>query len=137
MSSVENKTVLQQAIARWNQGDLAGYLELYSPQVVLHGYPPGLPAGVEGANLFYQGIWAAFSGSQLAVDEVIEDDDRMACRYTLRAIHSGDFLGIPPTGKEITLPGLTIFYFHDGKCVERWNQADMLGLMQQLGAMKE
>ena len=133
----ENKTIIQQAIEKWNQSDLAGYLELYDPNVVLHGYPPGLPPGVAGAEAFYNIIWTAFPGSQLALDEVIAEGDKLACRYTMQATHSGDFMGIPATGKTITLPGITILRFAGGKCVERWNQADMMGLMQQLGVIPE
>lgn len=133
----ENKAVLHQAIENWNKGDLASYLSLYDPNVVLHGYPPGLPPGLAGAKLFYDVIWAAFPDSQLTLDDVIVEGDKIVGRYTMQATHKGDFMGISPTGKEVVLPGITILRFANGKCVERWNQADMRGVMQQLGAFPQ
>ena len=133
--SDDNEAVLRRAIEKWNQGDLTGYLEHYDANVVLHGFPPGLPLGVAGAKLFYDQLWGAFPAPQLTLDEVMSQGDKVACHFTMRATHSGDFMGIPATGKEITLPGITILRYSGGKCVERWNQADLLGLMQQLGAV--
>jgi predicted ester cyclase len=49
--------------------------------------------------------------------------------------HRGEFMDIPPTGREIGLGGITILRFENGRCVERWSQVDMLGLLAQLGAV--
>jgi steroid delta-isomerase-like uncharacterized protein len=135
MSTTQNQTVLQQAIQDWNSGNLAAYLELYDANVALHGFPPNLPPGREGAKVFYDMIWSAFPQPHLTLDDVLIEDDKIACRFTMQATHKGDFMGIPAMGKGITLSGITILRFAGGKCVERWNQADMLGLMQQLGAV--
>lgn len=126
---------VSQAIEHWNSGNLAGYLKLYDTDVVLHGFPPGLPPGAIGAKLFYEGIWAAFPGSQIVVEDVIVEGDKLACRFVLQAIHQGEFMGIPPTNKAIRVSGMSILRFSSGRCVERWNQADMLGWLQQLGAI--
>ena len=53
MATDENKAVLQRAVEHFSKGDRAGYLELYHPNVVLRGYPPGLAPGKEGAVPFY------------------------------------------------------------------------------------
>ena len=133
--SNDNEAVLRRAIEKWNQGDLSGYLENYDSNVVLHGFPPGLPEGVAGAKAFYDQLWAAFPSPQLTLDDVMSEGDKVACRFSMRATHSGDFMGIPSTGNAITVTGITILRYSGGKCVERWNEADMLGLMQQLGAV--
>jgi predicted ester cyclase len=131
----DNKAVLQHALENWNRGNLDAYLEqLYDTNVILHGFPPGLPPGVAGARAFYEQVWAAFPNPQLTFEDVIEEGDKLAIRFTMRATHQGDFMGIAPTGKEINLVGITILHFTGGKVVERWNQVDMLGLMQQLSA---
>lgn len=135
MPEVSNRAALERARENWNRGDLDSYLEIYDPDVVLHGYPPGLPAGVQGARLFYQGLWSAFPNPHLVFEDVVAEGERVAVRYLLRATHRGDFMGVPPTDKEVTITGITILRFAGGKCVERWNQADMLGLLQQLGAV--
>jgi predicted ester cyclase len=133
--SEENKAVLRRAKGRWNHGDLDGYLELYDPNVVLHGFLPGLPAGLEGARQFYSGMWAAFPSPRLTFEDMISEEDRVAVRFTMQATQRGNFMGIPPTGQEIALSGITILRFAGNKCVERWNVGDMLGLMQQLGVV--
>lgn len=135
MSTVENKAILQRAIDNWNSGSLAAYLELYNTDVVLHGFPPGLPPGVQGAKLFYEGLWAAFPNPRLTLDEVMAEGDKVVCRFNMEATHKGEFMGIPPTGKGVKVSGITILRFSDGKCIERWNQVDMLGWLQQLGAI--
>ena len=58
----------------------------------------------------------------------------VAVRWTLRGTHEGSFLGIAPTGRAVTYTGISIFRLSCGKIVERWNKADALGLLQQLGA---
>lgn len=131
--SEENKTALQRALDDWNRGNLEGHLELYDPNIVLHGYPPDLPPGVEGARVFYRGLWSAFPNPRLTFEDVITEGAQVAIRFNLRATHKGDFMGIQPTGKDVTVPGITILRFAGGRCVERWNIVDMLGLMQQLG----
>ncbi len=49
--------------------------------------------------------------------------------------HGGTFMGVPPTGTQIALPGITILHYRDGRCVERWTTSDMLGLLVQIGAI--
>lgn len=102
---------------------------------MFHGFPPGLPAGVAGLRTFYGMAWAAFPDGQLHVDDVVAEGDRVAVRYRLTATHQGPFMGIPATGKAITLNGMTILRFANGRCVKRWQQADNLGLLQQLGVV--
>ncbi|MCK6627049.1 MAG: ester cyclase [Anaerolineae bacterium] len=135
MSTTENKAILQRAIANWNSGSLVAYLELYNADVVLHGFPPGLPPGIQGAKLFYEGLWAAFPNPRLTLDDVMAEGDKVVCRFNMQATHQGEFMGIPPTGKGVKVSGITILRFSDGKCIERWNQADMMGWLQQLGAI--
>jgi predicted ester cyclase len=132
----DNVTVLRRAVRRWNEGDLPGYLELYAADAVLHGYE-GVEPGLEDIRRFYEVFWVAFPGGQLSLDDVISEGDEVACRFTLRATHRGEFNGMPPTGRQVTRMGITILRFTGGRCVERWSQTDHLGLMQQLGAVPE
>ena len=131
----ENKVVLRRALDNWNAGNLEGYLQLYDPDVILHGFPPGPPPGVEGARTFYSGFWAAFPNPRLTFEDVILEGEEVAIRFNIQAAHKGDFMGIKPTSKDVTVSGITILRFASGRCVEGWNMADMLGLMQQLGAL--
>jgi predicted ester cyclase len=65
----------------------------------------------------------------------MEEGDKLACRFVVRATHRGPLQGIPPSGRSVTLPGITILRFRDGRCVERWSQADFAGMLRQIGVL--
>ena len=102
---------------------------------MLHFLPPGLPPGLEGGRLFYGGFLAGFPDAHLSADDIIVENNKVAVRFTLQGTHQGEFMGIPPTNKRITLSGITILRFEGDKVVERWSEADNLGMMQQLGVI--
>ncbi|HBY97986.1 MAG: ester cyclase [Ardenticatenaceae bacterium] len=138
MSKSEYLSIVESARQKFNAGDMEGYLTtLYDSNAALHYLPPGLPPGLAGARLFYAGFAAAFPDAQLSFDDVISEGDKVAVRYYVAMTHQGEFQGIPPTGKHLTLPGITILRFGDGKVVERWNEADFMGLLQQMGAIPQ
>jgi steroid delta-isomerase-like uncharacterized protein len=135
MSEEKNLAVLQRAVECF--GDLPNrqnYFDLYDSGVVLQGYA-GVEPGIASVKQFYQGLWQAFPDSRLTVEDLIAKDDKVVCRFVMSATHQGEFFGVPATGKPIRLPGITILRFVDGKCVERWSQADFLGVLQQIGAI--
>ncbi len=106
----DNRARLEAAVAHWNAGRLDDYLGLYSPDVRLHGLQPGLDA----VRAMYQEVWGAFPGSQLVLEDVIVEGERLACRYTWRARSA-------ETGEPVETPGLTIMHFGGGRCSERWD----------------
>jgi predicted ester cyclase len=63
--------------------------------------------------------------------------DYVATRYTCRGKHEGDIMGLPATGRDVTIAGLVISRFRGGKVVEEWEVSDVFGLMQQIGAIPE
>jgi steroid delta-isomerase-like uncharacterized protein len=134
MSVQQNEAALAAAREDWNAGDLDGYLRLYAPEAVVHGYA-GVESGIAGIRQFYEAFWAGFPGSQLVFEDVFSVEDRVACRFVVRATHAGTFQGIPATGTRVEVPGITILRFAGGRCVERWSQADFLGLLGQLGVL--
>lgn len=135
MSAEKYKSILQRVMQCFNQGDLEGYLEIYHTDSALHFLPPGLPPGLAGARLFYSGFLAAFPDSQLSLDNFVIENDQAGMSFMLQATHQGEFMGIPATGKPITLQGITIMRFEGDKVIERWSQADFMGMMQQLGVI--
>jgi len=66
---------------------------------------------------------------------MIAEGDKVVVRSTFRGTHKGDLMGIPPTGKQVTMPLILIYRIADDKIVEHWMQADALGLLQQLGVI--
>jgi len=136
MSAETNKAVVQRVIEYFNSKEhKAKYLDLYDANCVLHGYPLGLAPGHAGVEQFYAGLWSAFPDGHLDVEDMVAEDDRVACRYTLRGTHTGGFMGVPATDRPVTVRGMTVLRFVDGKCVERWQSLDELGMLQQLGAI--
>jgi steroid delta-isomerase-like uncharacterized protein len=125
---------LERAIAAWNQGDLDEYMTLYDDDVVLHGLAPQ-PMDKEAVRGFYEGIFAGLPGSQIEILDTFGTGDRLCGRFVQRGRHGGELMGVPPSGREVELAGITILAFRDGRVVERWTQADMLGLMGQIGAL--
>lgn len=135
MSTETNLATIHRAQEAWNTGNLEGYLQaLYAPTVVLHGYV-GVEPGIDSVRQFYQGFMGSFPGCQLIFHDLFAAEDRIACRFVVTGTHGGSFQGMPATGKPIEIPGITILRFENGQCIERWSQADFLGLMMQLGML--
>ncbi len=134
MSADRNVAALHDAGAQWNSGHLEGYLALYDPEAILQGYA-GVEPGLPSIRRFYQAFWAAFPGSRLTFEDVFASGEKVACRFVVQGEHRGEFQRMPPTGVQITMPGITILEFRDGKCTRRWSYADSVGLLQQLGAL--
>ncbi len=78
---------------------------------------------------------AAFPHYELVAEDMIAEGDKVVVRSTFHGTHRGDFMGIPPTGKQVTMPLILIYRIADDKIVEHWMQADALGMMQQLGVI--
>jgi predicted ester cyclase len=78
---------------------------------------------------------AAFPQYELLVDEILAEGDLVAVRTTFRGVHAGEFQGIAPTGKTVTIPVMLIYRVRESKIVEHWLNADALSLLQQLGAL--
>jgi steroid delta-isomerase-like uncharacterized protein len=77
----------------------------------------------------------AFPDFYSTIDDQIAEGDGVATRWTMHGTHEGEFRGIAPTGKQITVTAIGIFRFSDGKVVESWDNFDQLGMMRQLGVV--
>jgi len=125
---------LSAALEYWNAGDLDGYLSLYDEGIRLHGYSPE-PMDKVQVRGFYEDIFRAFGTPQLEFHEVLWEGQACAIRFTMTGRHVDEFMGVPATGTPIALPGITILHFRGARCIERFSQADMLGLLIQIGAV--
>jgi steroid delta-isomerase-like uncharacterized protein len=76
-----------------------------------------------------------FPDVQWTLEEMIAEGDKVAARYTMRGTHRGTFLGIPPTEKRIEVQAMNFYQWSDGQIVGERGQPDMLGLLQQIGAL--
>ena len=116
---------------KWN---FAVIDDLISPDFIGHEMPPGMPRGPEGIRQFYGRIRAGLPDVQLSVEDLIGEKDKVVVRWRARGTHRGEVLGIPATGKAVSLTGIAIYRVSKGKIVERWAEVDLLGLTEQLRA---
>ena len=102
------------------------------------GHDPARPeptVGPDGVIESARGYREAFPDLKVTVKQVVADGDYVATRWRAKGTHKGDLFGIPPTGKETTVTGITMDQWADGKVAESWTNWDTLGLLQQLGAV--
>lgn len=120
----------------FSAGDIESYIAtLYAPEAVCHFLPPGLPQGHTGLRLFYGAFHTGFPDAQLIYDDTLSEGDRVVLCFHVDMTHTGEFNGIPATGKRVSISGITILRFAEGRVVERWSESDFMGLMQQLGVI--
>jgi len=138
MSPEEIKALINRLFDASNKS-LAAYFaivdETFAPDYVQHPVVGGDIHGVKDIKKFVSDSYAAFSNPQRTIDDIIVEGDKAALRFTMTATHTGAFMGIPPTNKKITLWGIEINRFADGKLAETWARMDTLGMMQQLGVV--
>lgn len=135
MSEAANIATLERAVRNFSTpATHEAYFDLYTESTVLHGYT-GVEPGLASIKQFYALIWTAFPDASIEGHDLFAAEDKVVYRFTMHGTHQGDFMGVPATGKPIALPGITILRFADGKCVERWSQADFMAVMQQIGAL--
>jgi steroid delta-isomerase-like uncharacterized protein len=134
MSTEENKARVRRLYEEvFNQKNLAAIDDYFAPTVIDHSLPPGAPGGIEGVRQTIAMFLSAFPDLHLTVEDLIAEGDRVVARWTLRGTHQGASLGMPPTGKQFTMPGISVVRLDGGKSAEQWVVHDQLGMLQQLG----
>jgi steroid delta-isomerase-like uncharacterized protein len=117
-----------------NQGNLDVVEELFAPDYKHHDPAnPDVIVGNEGVRRHIQTLRGAFPDITFQVEDMIAQGDKVVIRWTAIVTHTGDYFGIPPTGKSATITGMNTWQVRDGKAVEGWVNRDDVGLMQQLG----
>jgi predicted ester cyclase len=132
--SNSNESALRAAVEGFNDPDeRERWLDLYSPYVVLHGYPRGLE-GHDGARRFYEQLWTAFPDARLTLEDVIEAGDRIAIRYRLSGIDESASYGAGASGNVTEIEGMAWIRFADGQAVEVWQTSGTLDTLVRLSA---
>ena len=134
MSTEETAAVAKQMMERLDQRDLDGVLALATDDAVWHGFAPE-PLDNAGYRQAISAFLDAYPDSRFPIDDVIAEGDRVAIRHSLRGTHRAPFQGIAPTGKAIKVSAIATFRVVNGKVAETWLNADLLGMLQQLGAI--
>ena len=135
MSTEENKALIRRGTEILNRGNVTEISttldELFVPDFVRHD-PAGGFRSREDYKQFLFSLLAALPG-QFTIEDLIAEGDKVVLRYAFHGTHQGQWRGLPPTGKPVTFTGIFIYRILDGKVVEGWENADALGLVQQLG----
>ncbi len=138
MSAEENKALVRRFVDEvQSRGNIDAIDELCSPEFVNHSAPPGVPSNCEGVKHLTAMFRQAFPDSYFTVEDMIAEGDKVATRKTFHGTHQGEFMGIPPTGQQVSIGLIDIVRVADGKVVEHWSMGDNLGLMQQLGIIPQ
>ena len=121
-------------LAGWNRKDWGTLESFHAQDWIDHTQPPGMN-DLKALKDVFQGFTTAFPDMELAIPKAIIDGNHVAYLYTLSGTHQGDFMGIPATGKEIDIRGMTMLTIGEGKCAQAWGVMDIMSLMQQIGAL--
>ena len=121
MPATEHVHLIEQIADRFNTGALDAIAELVSPS--LAGFTRDLAL-----------LRQAFPDARFTIEDILADGEKLADRHTISGTHAHPFLGIPATGRQIRLAGISIGRVSGGEIAERWAVTDQLGLLRQLGA---
>jgi len=136
MSAEDNKAPIRRFVEEVQSGNNIDLVdEICSPEFVNHSAPPGIPADREGIKIVTAMFRRAFPDSYFTVEDMVAEGDKVATRKTFHGTHGGEFMGIPPSGRSVSMGLIDIVRISDGRVVEHWSMGDTLGMMQQLGVI--
>jgi steroid delta-isomerase-like uncharacterized protein len=129
-----NKTVALQTMEALHQRDLDGVRANVASTARFYGWAPE-PLDADGHKAFMSALLTGFPDSKFVVDDVIAEGDKVAVRHRLQGTHQAELPGIPATGRQVEISGIVIFRIENGMVAEAWLNADIMGMMQQLGVV--
>jgi len=137
MSSEQNKALFTQFREEfWNRGNVNVVDEFMAPEFVSHEEAvPGVLLDREGLKGRGSMMHSAFPDLKAKVEDMIAEGDKVVVRSTWSGTHKGDLMGIPPTGKVVSVGVIDIVRVAGGKIVEHWGEMDSMRMMQQLGVI--
>ena len=135
MSTEQNKAIVRRVFDEIvNKGRMSAADELLAADYVNHNFPAPAP-GAEGFKLVTTMFRTAFPDIVVTLEDELAEGDKVVTRGRFEGTHKGEFMGIPATGRRVSIKYLDIWRLENGKCKENWVQMDLLGLMQQMGVI--
>jgi steroid delta-isomerase-like uncharacterized protein len=137
-NSEQHKATVRACFKAGTEGTFDSLDAIIDPDFVLH--DPASPEevrGIDGLKALIEGYREGLGDMRVTVEQQVAEGDYVATRYTCRGTHHGDLMGLPATGREVTISSLVISRFRDGKIVEEWELSDVFGLLRQVGALPE
>lgn len=119
-----------------NAHDIDGFGAHLADDMIEHEEMEGLEPNPEGVKTFFRMMIAGFPDLAMTVEDTVADGDKVVARVRFTGTHSGDFMGMPATGKAVNVQMIDIMRFgDDGRVKEHWGVFDQMGMMGQLGAL--
>jgi steroid delta-isomerase-like uncharacterized protein len=132
--SKKNKDIIRHAIEEiWHNRNLSIIDELYATDFVNHSLPSGYAQDLESEKKLVSAFHTAFPDFKFTIDDMIAEGDKVVMRGNWCGTHEGEFMGLPPTSKRVTVTEIAIFRLAWGKIAELWANTDLWSLMKQLG----
>jgi steroid delta-isomerase-like uncharacterized protein len=129
-----NKAIARRFFAEvLSKGDQVAAAELVAPSAVFHLAVGDLDVAAVGEVLTV--FFTGFPDLAFTVEDLVAEGDQVAVRWTFTGTHTGPFMGVPPTGRQVRMAGISLLRIEGGRIVEDWVVDDLLGLMQQIGAV--
>jgi predicted ester cyclase len=136
MSIAENENLVRRYQKIYNHNDLDSLNEVVSEDLLPRSIMPGIPPGLEGAKAAHRILLAGFPDYQTIIEDIISEGDKVVARIKMTGTNTGEFMGISPTGKQVSFTGIYIARIANGKIVGHWGEEDSVSLLQQLGVIK-
>jgi steroid delta-isomerase-like uncharacterized protein len=133
MSTEENKEIVRRYQEAYNTANFDALDEVVASDVLTPNMISSVPRGLEGAKLVHQKTLLGMPDYHTEIEDLIAEGDKVVARVTLTGTHTGDFYGIPPTGRHIHLSAIYIVRIADGKIVEHWGEENGVTVLRQLG----
>jgi steroid delta-isomerase-like uncharacterized protein len=134
--SEQNKALVRRMVEEfWSKGRLEYAADFFAKEYVRHD-PPGPDIRGLSSLTEFAGIYRrAFPDLRFTIDELIAEGDLLAARWTGTGTQRGDLPGVPATGRQSTVSGITLSRIRNGKIEEEWVAWDQLGMLRNLGAI--
>jgi steroid delta-isomerase-like uncharacterized protein len=135
--SEANKAIVRQIEEAWNANELDRLGAYFAPTFVQRSGMPGMTPTLDTAKMAHQMSMQAMPDRKTVIEEIMSDGDKVAARIRMTGTNAGGFpwFNIPANGKPVDVEYISIYSLKDGKVVEHRAIMDVMGLMQQLGAI--
>jgi steroid delta-isomerase-like uncharacterized protein len=133
MTNEQNKAIPRRFFKAMETNDQTAMKELLAPYFKAYHFGSPDPISREELLMALSMYEGAFSNQKYTIIDQVAEGDRVTTRTTWEATHSGEYEGLPPTGKRVLVSGIAVSRIKDGQIVERWLEVDRLGWLQQLG----
>src|SRR5438552_19216520 len=133
MSAEENKQLVRNCMDLINQKNIAGIEQIYAPTYVRHDPNSSWCVNREDYKEDVQILTTVFPDLHFTVDDLIAEEDKVMCRFSIFGTQLNAWRGMPPTGKEVRVTGMCVSRIVDGYVVEDWFTTDIFSIAQQLG----